>query len=818
MFNSDSLLNRHPVLAGLVWWVTVTVLGWLAFPLLFVSLPGLKDRGFGFARLFALLLIAYMTWLAASLRLFPNTRFTILRMVALVALSSVGVARLRWDDLKDFLERRWQTVLMIEGLFTLLFFLWVGVRRLQPDLWHPVVGGEKPMDFAYLNAVMKSTWFPPYNPWLSDTWINYYYFGFVIVGTLIKLIGTVPAIAYNLAVPLLFALTGLGAFSLAYNLSGDERAERGDRQALFAGLAAVMFTVLMGNLGVVHLLRNKLIAVGDVSFPSTIPPLPNTVSLLRGVWRVIAGGANLTMRPETWYWHPTRIIPSEAGNPIAEFPAFTFLYGDLHAHMIAFPLTLFALALGLVWIRERRPGWGGLLLGGLVIGALRPTNTWDYPTYLLLGVLALGIGAWQARVGQTDEKGGSPLPARLAAFVRQLAWRIPALVGLTLLLYLPYIRDSVTGYNAFRLWEGENTPLGIYLWIHGTLLFPVATWLLIGGIERSIHRGIPRGIALAAIGGTVVLGLAMLMLGVQVGLVAVPILALAAMLFLLPAQIAGHDASAEGVSRPGGRKQLLWLMVAAAMALSLGVEILVLEGDIGRMNTVFKFYLQVWIMLSIAAAVSLAWIWTRSRHWERNGRQLWWSATCLLVLGGMLFLPFGVRARAIARMAPETGLTLDGMAFMEHAVIQDGPEGHLEAIALVGDYHAIRWMQENVSGSPVILEGLGRREYLWANRVSIYTGLPAVVGWRWHQTQQRAGVGGDMVAWRRDDVSTCYQTTDVAEAQEILERYDVRYVYAGAYERAYYGSAGLDKFDRMAEDGVLRVVYQDHGVTIYEVV
>jgi uncharacterized membrane protein len=236
------------------------------------------------------------------------------------------------------------------------------------------------------------------------------------------------------------------------------------------------------------------------------------------------------------------------------------------------------------------------------------------------------------------------------------------------------------------------------------------------------------------------------------------------------------------------------------------------------MNTVFKFYLQVWILLSIAAAISVSWVCKRARRWRTSLRELWWGAVAVLILGGALFLPIGIRARAVDRMAPTTGLTLDGMAFLQHAVITDGPEGDMREISLAGDYHAIRWMQETIKGSPVILEGLGRREYLWANRVSIYTGLPAVVGWRWHQVQQRAGVGDDLVGSRRADVNACYDTKDVAEAREILDRHGVRYVYVGDYERAYYDRSGLDKFGRMVDQGLLRVVYEAHGVTLYEVV
>ncbi len=820
MFNRDSLPNRCPGLAAAVWWMTVTALGWLAFPVVFVAFPGLRDRGYGFSRLLGLLVVAYLTWLAASLRLFPNTRVTILRMMALLALVGGGLGWINWDELRGFVRRRWRVLLLTEGVFALLFVAWIGVRMLHPDLWHPIVGGEKPMDFAYLNAVMKSTWFPPYNPWLSGTWINYYYYGFVIIGTVIKLVGTVPAVAYNLAVPLIFALTGVSALSVAYNLSSGGR-----RRAVWAALAAVALTVLLGNLGVVHLLRGKLIALGDVSFPSTIPGFPGTVAFLRGLWRVVVRGAELPMRPESWYWHPTRIIPSGTGDPIAEFPAFTFLYGDLHAHMIAFPVTLFALGLAVYWAREEKPTWSSLLLGGLVIGALRPTNTWDYPTYLAVGLIALGLGLWRHRAdaGTRAENGprtqgaepveGEPSPGsdstprvpRLLLF----ACRAGVLLGLTVLLYLPYSRHYVAGYTAFDLWEGATTPVNIYLWIHAILLFPVLTRAVIDGVARVRRGTVSRVVMGLTIAGALGLAVALNALGYHAALVAVPLGALAAVFFLTRGPQVQEDGS-EG-------HRLMWLTVGTAMALSLAVEVVVLEGDVGRMNTVFKFYLQVWILLAIAAAVSLASIWRRTQRWRLGARRAWWAAMGVLVLGGALFLPFGVYARAVDRMAPQAGSTLDGIAFMRDAEIVDGAQGKERPISLRGDYYAIRWMQDNVQGSPVILEGLGRHEYLWANRVSVHTGLPAVVGWRHHQAQQRVGVGGQLVNWRRGDVDACYNTADVAEAEGILNRYGVRYVYVGEYERAYYSARGLAKFDHMVRQGMLGVAYDARGVTIYEV-
>jgi YYY domain-containing protein len=795
MFNRDGLLNRYPALAAVVWWIVVTLLGWLVFPLFFVALPRLRDRGYGLARVGGLLLVAYLTWLMASLHALPNTRGTIVRMVLLLALIGGGVGWSQWGDLRRFLCRHWRFIVTAEIFFALLYVAWIGVRLWHPDLWHTYRGGEKPMDFAYLNAVMKSTWFPPYNPWLSGNTINYYYFGFVIVGTLIKLIGTLPEIAYNLAVPLLFALTGVGAFSVAHNLFGGHR-----RGALLAGVIALVFTVVLGNLGVVHLIRSSLIELGGGLFPSTIPGFPETVAAFRGLWEVIAHGARLSVRPDAWYWHPTRIIPQETGNPIAEFPAFTFLYADLHAHMIAFPLALLALALIVYWVRDSRPRWLSLVLGGLVIGAIRPTNLGDYPTYLALGVVGLILGAWQRE---------NSLESQISA-LKSSIWRAAALIGLANLLYLPYIQNYAEGYGEVELWKGLHTPVNIYLWIHGIMLFPLVTHLFVEvlrtlPIRNTQYAAQHRALFVALLIASFIVGVFLLTLGCEVALVAMPIGCFAAYLVLLP-------------ETPNSRR-LLWFMVGTAMALSIVVEVIAVKGDIGRMNSVFKFYLQIWILLAVAGAVSLAWVYERARRWQSKGRTLWRGVMAALIFGGALFLPYSIHARAIDRMAQQAGLTLDGMEFMKYGIVHDGDPGRGEReIRLSGDYAAIRWMQDNIEGSPVIMEGLGHREYLWCNRVSIYTGLPAVVGWRWHQVQQRIMLPAQTVEWRRSDVNQCYNTPGISYAQEILDRYGVRYVYVGEYERAYYDPVGLAKFDRMAAQGLLRTVYDAQGVKIYEVV
>ena len=196
---------------------------------------------------------------------------------------------------------------------------------------------------------------------------------------------------------------------------------------------------------------------------------------------------------------------------------------------------------------------------------------------------------------------------------------------------------------------------------------------------------------------------------------------------------------------------------------------------------------------------------------------LWLGALGALTLAVLAYPLGGTPARLADRFTPLPP-TLDGMAYMPYATIEDG---HSEVTALHpggvelrggADYGAIRWLLSNVQGSPVILEA-SVPEYRWGGRVTKYTGLPAVLGWRWHQSQQR-GTYGPQVDQRLRDVQTMYNDPTPARTLPLLQKYRVRYVYVGDLERAYYGAAGLAKFDQLPD--VFRPVYQQDGVTIYE--
>jgi uncharacterized membrane protein len=272
--------------------------------------------------------------------------------------------------------------------------------------------------------------------------------------------------------------------------------------------------------------------------------------------------------------------------------------------------------------------------------------------------------------------------------------------------------------------------------------------------------------------------------------------------------------------RPGlsDHKRFVLFLVGTALLLTLMVEIIVVRGDIGRMNTVFKFYLQAWTILAVCAAGALGWLLAVLPTWRVGWRLSWQIVLVLLVFGAALFPLLGGIAKVRDRMTLLAPHTLDGMAFMQYA---EYPEtwGIMD---LSQDYRAIRWMQENIEGSPVIVEANLVNLYRWGSRFTIYTGLPGVVGWEWHQQQQRASLPGNWVSERIAEIEAFYTTTDLQLAEDFLRKYDVRYIILGQQERGLYSGEQGDQLQGLAKfpaaEGVLwRTVYQEGETIIYEV-
>lgn len=856
LFNRASWQNRYQVLGVIVWYLSVALLGLLVYPLLRITLPGLPDHGYPLARTAGMLILAYLTWLAGSINI-PFSRLTISVVILIMAAGGAYLAYRQRDELRSEWRSKRSYFLIIEGLVLAFFLIFLFIRLGNPDLWHPWKGGEKPMDFSYFNAILKSTTFPPYDPWYASGYMNYYYWGFVFVGVLVKWLGIVPSFAYNLIIPTLFAMVTMGAFSIAYNLSHPrlkedeppDPANEGQvprasvRRPYIIGLASALGLGVLGNLGTLRMFAKGWEQLGiPGGLTDSTGFFARLIGLFAGLYQALFQGAKMSYSVGDWYWIPSRAIPAPGDvEPITEFPMFTFLYADLHAHMIAMAIVMLALtwAVAVLMGKARWQGVGAgilsILLGGLAIGALYPTNLSDIYTYLPIGMVALGYAIFRyADIGRFSWLPGLKLVIK-RLILAGLGMLLLALVSYG--LYLPYRLWYTQAYSAVIPWTGTHTPFWSYFTHWGLFLFIIISWMVWETREWMANTPLASLRKLEKYSSLIILVLVMLFLTCLLLSVRIPGIENISLLGKLPvgrgaamAWVILPLAAWAGVLllRPGmpDLKRLVLFWVGTGLLITLMVEVVVVRGDIGRMNTVFKFYLHAWALFALSSAAALGWLLEPVRRWLPGWRISWRVAFSFLVFSAALFTLYGSMAKIKDRWVPTAPHTLDGMAYMPYATYYENystVNGTSSAapggvnMDLSQDYRAIRWVQDNIQGSPVIVEANSRNLYRWYSRFTIYTGLPGVVGWEWHEQQQRAANSPDWVTKRVTDIDRFYTTVDTAFTKQFLNLYAVRYIVVGQLEQATDPGPGLDKFP--AFNGILwNEVYRDANTVIYEVI
>lgn len=900
--------------ALLVWWLLLELLGLLALPLTLFLFRNLPDRGYPFARLVGILLPSFLAWFLGMWQLASYGSALLSFCLALLAVLS---ALLLWKEpgIFRFLRERWRYALAMEVFFALAL-LGGALLRIYGGWGGPAINHtEQPSDFALLNGILQSRSLPPQDPWLAGYNINYYYFGYFLAASLTLLSGLPSSITFNLNLALLFALTATGCFSLGYNLTLAGTSAR--RRALAAGALAVLFTLFTGNqVGTLQVLTGSNQAAplqaGEVwtVLRARLSGEPGNIALGKRVNFLgnDFGGGFEEVRPTPggqitdfdWWW-PSRALwdeqPNAAGRSriqtqgvtaaallnwrafvrpeeaarfyaITEFPFFSFYLGDMHPHVMALPLDLMALSLvlnvllsperGRPGLAPGRWGWFLLALNAVLLGSLYLTNSWDFPTYLLLYLVAW---YWRWR----REVHGLWTTRDSFALLRDLG----SLVALSICFYLPFhltFRSFAGGRDIPAEIAGAPVvetivrlpvlsqffrTVGLVLWdktslytlgvIFGLFLYPALSWLAAKAFRERVRWGIYywAGLALSlgmiAAVSAVLLDPARPLLFVLVYLTLVPAFIL---LYPLLARLTALGLSRRGTrwdglllclslavaiglavylhfplllllpfiplgwrllrsSRPDEAMALLMLLLA--FVLLLGCEIFYIR-DIfeTRMNTIFKFYYQVWVLLAIVGA------WAVGEMLQVYLRRLLpavvWSLPVLLLLSGALVYP-ALTLRQSFSEAREWNL--DGLAYM--------------ARFYPGDYAGIRWLDENAAPDAVILEAVvdaqGGSEWGYTGRVSAATGRPTLLAWKGHEEQWRWGDPEAYAALgvRFVDAQRLYETTDLAEALRLLDQYGVDYVFIGFLE-AYYPPEGLAKFAQLG-----RLAFEAPGLQIYRI-
>ena len=796
LFDRSSLINSSQVLTVLIWLAVFWLLGVIFMPLTAVVFRPLKDKGWGISKFFGLMVWGYAVWLASSLKLEYSKRNILLILCGFVLLNGL-IALINRKKIKSTLKAIRKDILWAELVFLCCFLFFLLIRFMNPDLWHPYKGGERPMDFSYFNAILKSSEFPPYDPWFAGGFLNYYYYGIYLSGLMVKLLGVVPSTAFNLNLALWYGFLGSAAFSIGKTLYLHADASSKKRRGNLAGFFTVVFMQVIGNLGTVVQIKNELVELGRNGGAS------NSFAAFWSGLAKLFSGERLIMYKGDWYWIPSRAIPDSS---ITEFPFFTFLYGDPHAHLFALPMTV----LVLLWLSATILRVTGgkhyttaewivtFVSGSLLIGTLIPTNTWDAPTYFCITaavLLYLGI-----RYGFFRREKGT---GNIFVLLVLLGLFAALMIG----MFSPYLSTN-SQVNQIGLYREERTPLSSYFMHWGVFLFFISAWYISEIYQWMKYTSLRecldlfgkyRGLLFTGAAAGLLILIYFAADGVKIIWIALPLMVLS-LLLLLRKDITET-------------KRFVFFLIGVSLFASVLVEMVHLFGDNGRMNVVFKFYNQIWVMLSICSAFGLSCTIdvVRAEKFDGVWIKIYKMAGCVLVFCAFLYTVFAGTDKMTDRMSDRAPHTLDGMKYMETSSYwQDG-----FLMDLNEDYQAIIWMQENVKGSPVIVEA-SPTEYKFGSRYTVYTGLPGVVGWNYHQRQQRGPISGQVWA-RVNGIHDFYNTADMLSAQAFLDKYNVKYIIVGQMEKGMYSAEGIEKFAAL-EGELWTCVYTQGNTQIYEVI
>lgn len=814
--------------AFISWYFIISILGWLTFPLAHFLFPALTDRGYTLSRAAGLLVWAYVFWLLASLGIAQNDIGGILLALALLVGVSVWSAVGRQSSIFSFLKENTALVITTEILFLIAFAFLAVVRSANPEL----NGTERPMELAFINGILRSPVFPPQDPWLSGYAISYYYFGYVMTAMLARISGIPGSMAHNLMTSLIFALGAIGSYGILYSLLSRSKIEN-NKSPIGKSLLAPLFLLLVSNFGTLLEIFHQ-IGLFWVKDPAT-----EQYSSRFWTWLDMKELSQVPSLPfhglpldrYLWWWRSSRILqdydmlkrPLEV---IDEFPFFSFLLGDLHPHVLAIPFNLLAIAVALnlflggwrgtikLFGARLHINYVGFLFSALVIGGLAFLNTWD-----ILIAATLIVAAYI--FFRANEDGWS-----WERVEDLLLFALPLGI-LSIVLYFPF-------YLGFSSQAGGVLPnlmyptRGMHLWVMwGTLLIPIFAYLIYlwrgEKVSSNWKLGFSLGLGFAfflwifswtigLIGSYTEKDFVMNFLTSQ-GMTAAQffnatslrrlsyitslITLLAVLIPALAHLFAGNHEVESSIEYRQSKivnqefaPQFILLILTLGTLLILVPDFVYLRDNFGyRINTVFKFYYQAWMLWSLVAAFATAYLLQNLRGVMSL---IFRVVIGLVIFSGLLFPAFGLLTKTNG-FKPVYGFNLDDF----DRVSRENPD----------EAAAITFLQTVPDG--IIAEAVGdsyRSEY---GRISAYTGLQTVLGWPGHEDQWRGGYAPQ--GSRRDDITRLYTTIRWEEAQLILKQYNIRYIYIGNTERTTL-PVNEEKFQTY-----LKPIFQQGGVVIYEV-
>ena len=684
------------------WWLLAAVMGMIAMPLTGSLFREFDDKGWMFSKVLAVMVSGFLTWFLVAVKLLPFTAATCIGVTAVCGVICLLVGRVQHRDEFECLPMdHLELVYWEEVLFFAFFLLWTYFAGFHPAAY----GTEKFMDYGFMEAMMRSKTLPAVDLWYSEGTINYYYGGQYFAVFLTKLSGSKVEITYNLMRTFVAGLAFVLPFSLVYQMAKDR-----------LGVTASGW-------------KRRLPAVTGVIAGLAVSVAGNMHYVVYG--QVIPFIQKLTGQEVDSYWFPdaTRYIgfnPDVDDKTIHEFPCYSFVLGDLHAHVVNIMFVLLLLGLLYAWIRMVRrkkfhlekfgTGWfwrqqllmPQLLVVSVLLGMFHWTNYWDFVIYYVVtggAVLGTNIVLFKGRVKQI-----------LAVTAAQAV----EVFILATVVILPFTLNFQTMVQGVALAKNHSLPHQLLiLWgLPVILVLVFAAVLLAEHVRGSEKKSLYRFLA-----GLKLPDLFALLMGLcAIGLV------------LIPELVYVRD---------------------------------IYENGNARANTMFKLTYQAYIMFGMTMAYSIFRLIAVCRQ---KFLKVIAGIGLFLLVWTMGYFGNSVHAWFGKVWDPSEYKGLNATAFLEN----DFPE----------DVSAIRWLKKNIQGSPVVLEANGD-SYSEYERVSAMTGLPTILGWYVHEWLWRNDVP-DLNS-KSGDVETIYTSTDEVQVEALLDEYDVSYIFVGSCERKKYG-------------------------------
>ncbi len=842
----------------LLWYCLLTLIGLIAFPIIYRILPFLADKGYAFSRIFGFLIWSYLFWITSCFGITPNNKYGAFFILTIfVVLVFVTFQKLNRPQFWQWIQINKKLIIIVEVLFFSAFVTWTVVRAANPD----ISGTEKPMELAFINSIIRSPSFPPNDPWLSGYSISYYYFGYLMVTLLGYITGTPPSISFNLAISAWFALTAVACYGIVYNLLRTWQDKNGiikhirkkeSSRFIFSSLLGPFFVLIVSNAeGFLEILHSRgfFWKIGsDGTLQSkfwnwlNIQELNEPPSRPFGWIPQRLGGI--------WWWRASRVLQdfnlAGVGKEIIdEFPFFSYLLGDLHPHVLAMPFVLLLVAVGLNIFRGVREKsfltismqkWiknPFLLFLSLACGGIAFLNTWDLP--IMLGLLVFIFLYSQVRQSGLNKY----------SLIETIKFLV-LLILFSFILYIPFFLGFSSQAGGI-LPSIEFFTRGIHFWVMFlpflVTIFCYLLWLLSKYRDQIIYsEGIK--ISLLVVGILFLFSLSITLLIINAPLILKPIqkvlsvdlqktsdsinnlqyqflslhgsenstslilssfrnlllspvtlITLVFMLFLTLSFLSSTFKTKIPIRKFNKYKNTeelnnhfpILLLILLGTGLCIIPEFIYLRDVFGtRMNTIFKFYFQTWIIWGIASAAGIVIFWNKIENRFRNNAFRYLSIIGLLFC---LIYPFFAIGTKTNNFNPGNW-TLDGNDYLKRSNSDE--------------YQAIKWLSNASFG--VIAEAVGG-SYSGSARISSLTGLPTVLGWPGHELQWRGGM--NEMGSREGDIETLYTTRDWITAQSILSKYHIRYIYIGNLERARY-ILDENKFQQN-----MALVFNNASVSVY---